>query len=85
MKRTSKCKIVKWIKILLVVILIFTAYILGYAKGLDNLPRTTSGPYNIEIYDNGKVVITTKLRHIAPNEETGRLIIYGEPTHEPIK
>ena len=85
MKRASKCKMVKWVKILLVIVLVFAAYILGYDRGLDNIPKATSGPYNIEIYDTGKVVITTKLRHIAPNEETGRLIIYGEPTHESIE
>lgn len=85
MKKVSKRKMARWGKILLVLILIFGAYMIGYDTGLDNLPKTTHGPYNIDIYDNGKVVITTKLRHIAPNKEDGRLIIYGEPTHEPIK
>ena len=73
-------KMVKWIKILLVLILIFTSYVLGYARGLDNLPRTTSGTYDIEMYDDGKVVITTEQRHITSDGENGKLIIYGTPT-----
>lgn len=77
MKRATVRKTIKWIKILLVLILILTSYILGYATGLHNLPATNSGAYDIELYDDGKVVITTDQRHISSNGQDGRLIIYG--------
>lgn len=71
-----------------VIILIFLSYMVGFRMGVDNIPEPVSSPpengrYNIDIYEGGKVVVTTKLQYIY--SKSNKLIIYGKPIHEPIE
>lgn len=44
-KRKSKLKLYRVIKIIIILILLFTSYILGFARGLDNLPSSQNNAY----------------------------------------
>lgn len=39
-KRKTKLKLYRLIKIVVILVLLFTSYMLGFARGLDNLPKT---------------------------------------------
>ena len=39
-KRKTKLKLYRLIKIVVILVLLFASYMLGFARGLDNLPKT---------------------------------------------
>ena len=78
----KKLRIKTIIITILMLILLLASHLLGFAKGLDNLPNPKSGTYNIEVDKGNKVIITTKIQYIEPNKENEFLLIHGVPTHE---
>lgn len=49
------------VKIMVVAVITFTAFILGFYIGVNNEPESVEGVYNIEYnHDTGTVVIKTK-------------------------
>lgn len=59
-------------------------FIIGYGVGVNQIPRSVDGAYNIE-YQNqtGKIVITTKIQYIEQDEQ--KLIVHGEPVYERVR
>ena len=71
-------KLQRIIKITLIVILLLTSFIIGFGIGIKSAtPKPTSGVYNIDVYKNGKAVITTKIQNIESDSENNILIIHG--------
>lgn len=70
--------------ILAALAVIFTAFIIGYSVGMNQIPHSVDGAYSIEYQDQtGKVVITTKIQYIEQNEQ--KLIVHGEPVYERVR
>ena len=87
-KQKSKRRLRRIGEIILVIILILLSYMAGFKTGVDNIPEPVTNPpengrYNVDIYEGGKVVVTTRLQYIY--SKSNKLIIYGKPTHEPIE
>lgn len=82
----SKKTLKSIIKIIIFIIILFTFYIFGFATGVSNsiIPEGKLGTYNIDIYQGGKVVVTTKIQYIEYDDKDNKLIIHGMPVHEPI-
>lgn len=53
-KRKTRLKLYRLIKIVIILVLLFTSYMLGFARGLDNLPETQDNAQNTHI--NFKIV-----------------------------
>lgn len=73
------------IKVTVVLICVFSSFLVGYSVGVDNQIKPVKGVYNIDMYDDGKVVITTKSNYLDGNNNDDKLIINGYATHETIK
>lgn len=63
---------------------LFAVFIIGYGIGVNQIPRSVAGAYNVE-YQNqtGKIVITTKIQYIEQEEQ--KLIVHGEPVYERVR
>ena len=66
----------KAVKIILVLVLISTSFIVGFCVGVGDSLKATDGTYDIAIFDNGKVIITTKVKHV--ESYNNDLIIHGD-------
>ena len=66
----------KAVNIILVLVLISTSFIIGFCVGIADSLKATDGTYDVAIFDNGKVVITTKVKHI--ESYNNDLIIHGK-------
>ena len=73
------------IKVTVVLICMFSSFLVGYSVGVDNQIESVKGVYNIDMYDDGKVIITTKSNYLEGNNNDDKLIINGYATHEKIK
>lgn len=73
------------IKVTVVLICMFSSFLVGYSVGVDNQIESVKGVYNIDMYDDGKVIITTKSNYLEGNNNDDKLIINGYATHERIK
>ena len=71
----------KAVKIILVLVLISTSFIVGFCVGVGDTLKADDGTYKVDIYDDGKVVVTTEMKHIESNDNY--LVIHG--TSNPIE
>ena len=65
----------KAVKIILVLVLISTSFIVGFCVGVGDTLKADDGTYKVDIYDDGKVVITTEMEYLESNNND--LIVHG--------
>lgn len=87
-KQKTKRRLRKIAIIIAIIISLFLSYMLGFNVGLNNIPESQTDPpkngkYNINIYEGGKVVVTTRIQYVLT--DNNKLTIYGVPVHEPIE
>ena len=67
------------IEILIIIICMFTCFIIGFGIGEKNKIESVEGVYNIKFQKSSRVIITTKLNYIERDDENNVLIIHGTP------
>lgn len=87
-KQIAKRRLCRIATTIAVIILLGLSYMVGFKTGVNNIPEPVTNPpengrYNVDIYEGGKVVVTTRLQYIY--SKSNKLIIYGKPIHEPIE
>lgn len=87
-KQKSNRNLYKAIVIVSVMILLIFSFMFGFALGLNDVSRCQlnppeNGEYNIDIYEGGKITVTTKIQYLQTEDD--KLIIHGESVHKPIK
>lgn len=65
----------KAVKIVLVLVLISTSFIAGYCVGVGEILKSDDGTYNVDLYDNGKIIVTTEMKYVEFDD--GDLVING--------
>lgn len=79
-------KLKRVIQIILIIILLLASNFIGFFIGSKSVAlNPINGTYNVDVYRNGKAVITTKIQNIESDSENNRLIIHGVSTHKPIE